>query len=99
MLNRRMLVAAVMAVALLLPALSAQAEEPVNVNTATQEQLIAVPGLSPELAQAIIKYREEMGDIQNLDELTEIPGISKDLLGKIKPYLSLDAISGAECSC
>ena len=40
-----------------------------------------------------------MVDLQTLDELTEVPGISKDLLGKLKDYIGLDAIAGAECSC
>ena len=97
---RHSLAAAALAVALLVPAHAALAEgELLNINTATVEQLAAVPGLSEELAQNIVQYRDDMGDLQTLDELTEVPGISKDLMGKLKDYIGLDAIAGAECSC
>lgn len=97
---RHTMAAAVIAAALILPVQSAMAQdELINVNTATVEQLAAVPGLNEEIAKGIVQYREDMGDIQTLDELTEVPGISKDLLGKLQKYLGLDAISGAECSC
>ncbi len=97
---RHSLAAAALAAALLIPAHAAQAEgELLNVNTATVEQLAAVPGLNEELAKSIVQYRDDLGDLQSLDELTEVPGISKDLLGKLKDYIGLDAIAGAECSC
>lgn len=96
---RHSLAAAVIAAALLIPAQAALAEDLLNVNTATVEQLAAVPGLNEELAKNIVQYRDDLGDLQSLDELTEVPGISKDLLGKLKDYIGLDAISGAECSC
>ncbi len=70
-----------------------------NVNTASAEELAKVPGITPEIAKAIVAYREEMGDIQNLDELTEVKGISKELLGKLKEFISTDAIAGSECTC
>ncbi len=70
-----------------------------NVNTASAEQLQKVPGITAEIAGSIVKYREEMGDIQNLDELVEVKGISKELLGKLKEFISVDAIAGSECTC
>lgn len=97
---RHSLAALALAAALLIPAQAALAEgELLNINTATVEQLAAVPGLNEELAKNIVQYRDDMGDLQSLDELTEVPGISKDLLGTLKDYIGLDAIAGAECSC
>lgn len=97
---RHSLAALALAAALLFPAQAALAEgELLNINTATVEQLAAVPGLNEELAKNIVQYRDDMGDLQSLDELTEVPGISKDLLGTLKDYIGLDAIAGAECSC
>ena len=46
--------------------------EKVNVNTATVEQLAKLPGVTPELAGAIVKYREEVGDYQGVDELLQV---------------------------
>jgi competence protein ComEA len=71
-----------------------------NVNSATAEQLVnAVPGLSPELAQAIVSYREDMGDIQDMNELLDVDGMTKDTLEQVKKRVGLEALSGAECSC
>lgn len=99
---RQSIAATLVAIALVIPAQMAVAQEDaelLNVNTATIEELAAVPGLNAELAAGIIQYREDMGDIQSLDELTEVPGISRDLLTQLKEHLGIDAIAGAECSC
>lgn len=72
--------------------------ELLNVNTATEAELAAVPGMNADLAKAIVSYRNDMGDIQSLDELLEV-GVSKDLLEKLKSHIGLDALSGAECAC
>ena len=78
----------------------ASAEEGgLNVNTATQEELAAVPGLNADLAKAIIEYREEMGDFMSIDELADVPGMNKGALDQAKQTLRVDAISGAECNC
>ena len=97
---RNNIAAAVIAAALLVPAHGAFAEdELLNINTATVEQLAQVPGLNEELANAIVQYRDDMGDIQSMDELTEVPGMSKDLLESIKTRVGLEAVAGAECNC
>lgn len=71
-----------------------------NVNSATAEQLTgAVPGLSPEIAKAIVSYREDMGDIQDMNELLDVDGMTKDILEQVKKHVGLEALSGSECSC
>ena len=90
---------ALFAALLLLPAQGGFAQNLLNVNTATVEELSAVPGLNEFIAQKIVEYREDMGDFQTLDELAEIEGLNSDMVGKLKEYIGLDAISGAECSC
>ena len=77
----------------------AEDEAGINVNTATQQELTSVPGLNEELAKAILQYREEMGDFMSIDELADIPGMTKDALEQAKQALRVDAISGAECNC
>jgi competence protein ComEA len=48
---------------------------PVDVNHASAEELIALPGIGPALAARIIAYREEHGPFASLDELERVQGI------------------------
>lgn len=49
---------------------------PVNINTATAEQLAeALTGVGEARAEAIVTYREENGDFEHIDELVEVRGI------------------------
>lgn len=55
----------------------------VNLNTATQQELEALPGIGPKLAQEIIKARQQK-PFTSLDDLDRIPGIGPRLLEKLK---------------
>jgi competence protein ComEA len=48
---------------------------PVHLNSATLEQLDALPGVGPVTAQKIIDYREQHGGFGSVDELDAVPGI------------------------
>ena len=71
----------------------------VNINTATAEELATVPLITPELAQAIVDYREEVGDFQVIEELLQVEGFNRSLLRRIKPFLLLEGLGGDECTC
>jgi competence protein ComEA len=51
------------------------ATAPVNLNTATLEQLQTLPGVGPVLAQRIIAYRDEHGGFTSVSELRQVSGI------------------------
>lgn len=57
---------------------------PVNINTATEEELIAVEGIGPALARRIIAYREEHGPFQTIEELDNVKGIGPSLIESIR---------------
>lgn len=57
--------------------------EKVNLNTATQQELEALPGIGPKLAQEIIKARQAK-PFTSLEDLDRIPGIGPRLLEKLK---------------
>jgi competence protein ComEA len=50
----------------------------VNVNSAAAAQLEEALGLTEKEALAIVSYREQKGDIQSLDQLKSVPGVSPD---------------------
>lgn len=56
----------------------------ININTATKEELMALPGIGDSKADVIINYREEHGAFQNVEELMKIPGIKEGVFNKIK---------------
>lgn len=63
---------------------------PIGINSATSEDLKAIPGLGDELAIRIISYRESIGEFQSIDELDNIEGIGKKKLANIKKVGNLD---------
>jgi competence ComEA-like helix-hairpin-helix protein len=72
----------------------------VNVNTATVEEFVNnVPLITKELAEKIVAYREEAGDFQTLEELLQVEGFDRELLRKVKTFLLLEGVGGAECTC
>jgi len=62
---------------------------PLDLNRATAEDLDALPGLGPALAQRIVDYRKAHGPFKQIEDLGEIPGIGPQNLAKLKPSLGL----------
>ena len=57
--------------------------ETLNINTATAEQLQALPGIGSVLAERIIAYRQENGMFQSIGELMLVPGVGEKKLETI----------------
>ncbi len=60
-----------------------------NINTATVEQLVALPGIGETRAQDIIAHREAYGDFQSIQDITQVSGIGDGTLEKITPYITV----------
>lgn len=63
--------------------------EKIDLNTATKEQLMTIPGIGKTYAQRIIQYREEIGAFVQLDQLKEVDGVGEKLYLKWLPYLTI----------
>ena len=61
---------------------------PIDVNTASLDELMVVPHIGKKTAGAIIDYRRENGHFSSLDELKKVPGIGPYNFKKMKDYLT-----------
>ena len=63
--------------------------QPVDINSATAEELQQLMGVGPVLAQAIVDYRAEHGPFASVDELLEVSGIGEMKLEGIRNDITL----------
>jgi comEA protein len=61
--------------------------KPIDLNTASSEQLQRLPGVGPVMAQRILDYRKKSGPFQSVDDLLAVKGISTKRLEKIRQYV------------
>ncbi len=98
----RIMMAAIAAIALSATALSAQsktpapkttatAAAPVNLNTATAEQLATIPGVGPKMAERIIDYRQKNGGFKKVEDLMNVSGVGEKSFLKMKPLITVTA--------
>lgn len=71
--------------------IAALAAEPVDINTASAEELQQLQGVGPVIAERIVIYRETHGAFRSLDELTSVRGISTNVIEQNKSSLSIEA--------
>jgi competence protein ComEA len=63
---------------------------PVNVNTASQAEIEALPGVGPKLAARIIAARAQTGGFHSVEEIGSVPGIGPKKLEQMRPYLTVN---------
>lgn len=66
------------------------AEKSINLNKATKQELMNLPGISEATAEKIIVLREKIGGFRKLEELLKVKGIGSKKLDKITKYLFID---------
>jgi competence protein ComEA len=62
---------------------------PLNLNTATEAQFEALPGIGPVLAQNIVDYRTRHGQFRSVDELKQVDGLGAARFAQLKPLVTV----------
>ena len=61
----------------------------VNINTATLNELDALPGIGPTSAQRIIDYRNENGEFGSIEDIVNVPGIGPAAYDELKDLITV----------
>jgi comEA protein len=64
-------------------------EVKININTATAEELTALPGIGPSYAQRIVEHREKNGPFKKVEDLLNVRGIGEKTFEKIRDRLTV----------
>jgi competence protein ComEA len=70
---------------------AATAAAPVNLNTATADQLATIPGVGAKMAERIIDYRQKNGGFKKVEDLMNVSGVGEKSFLKMKPLITVTA--------
>jgi comEA protein len=68
-------------------------EAPINLNSATSEELQLVPGIGPVTAEKILQMRKSYGAFKSVDDLRAARGIGPKRLEKMRKYLTVGKLA------
>ncbi|UTR16084.1 helix-hairpin-helix domain-containing protein [Salipaludibacillus sp. LMS25] len=60
-----------------------------NINEASEEDLIQIPGIGRDLSKKIVHVRTNIGDYNQIEDLLQVTGIGDKKLATIKPYITV----------
>src|ERR1700751_830983 len=63
--------------------------KPININSASSDELQQVPGIGPATAEKILQMRKSYGAFKSVDDLLSIKGLGKKRLEKMRKYLTV----------
>ena len=61
----------------------------VDLNQSSVEELQALPGIGPVLAERIRRYRREKGRFTSIEEITNVRGIGAKRFARLRPYIAV----------
>jgi comEA protein len=76
------------------PRTATERPSPLNLNTATEAQLEALPGVGPAMATRIVEYRKKNGAFKKAEDLMNVKGIGEKSFLKLKALITVGAARG-----
>ena len=61
-----------------------------DINTASKSDLLTLPKIDPVTAESIIRYREDFGSFNTIEDLLNIKGIGPKILDQLKPFIKIN---------
>ena len=61
----------------------------VNINTASVEELMEIPGIGESKAKKIIEYREKNGKFESIEDIMNVSGIKENSFRKMQDYITV----------
>jgi competence protein ComEA len=61
----------------------------ININTASVDALVALPGIGPSLAQRIVEYRQANGPFSRPEDIKDVRGIGDGIFAEIKDWITV----------
>ncbi len=68
----------------------AETSKTVNLNTASKDQLMSLPGIGPATAERIMLEREDGGPFRSVDDLRRVRGIGAKRIEQLRPLVTVD---------
>ena len=69
---------------------NASADAPIDINTASAEELTGLKGIGPAKAECIVSYRNENGRFESIEDIMNVPGIKTATFEKIRDHITVN---------
>ena len=66
---------------------------PLDLNAASESELLALPGVGPSKARAILDFRSQHGGFLSVSQLLRIKGFGRATLKRLRPFLAVSPLT------
>jgi comEA protein len=62
----------------------------IDLNSATKDELMLLPGIGEAYAERIVIHREDHGPFRSVEDLEQVKGIGKKIIARLRPFVRVD---------